>query len=98
MTTDYLFSNLLSANRNQGVHSVALSACSLLLHTSGGPLAAEDGTCPPDCCIFQVLSVEALTTQVLDGLDSAAGVASQGHLGENLGRLVNICKITTTTH
>ena len=54
------------------MHLVALSACSLLLHTSGGgPLATQDGTSPPDCCIFKVLSVEVFATQVLDGFDSA---------------------------
>lgn len=77
------------------MHSVALSARSLLLHTSGGgPLAAEDSTCPPDCCIFKVLSVKVLATQVLDGFDSATRVTSQGHLGVHLGRLVSICKMT----
>ena len=55
------------------MHLVALSACSLLLHTSGGgPLTAENGTSPPDSCIFKVLSVIVLATQVLDGFDSAA--------------------------
>lgn len=77
------------------MHLVALSACSLLLHTSGGsPLATEDGTSPPDCCIFKVLSVEVLATQVLDGFDSATRVTSQSHLGVHLSRLVSIYKIT----
>ena len=74
--TNGLFTILLHANRHQGVHSVTLSTCSLLLHTSGCPLAAEDGTRPPHCRIFQVLSVEVLTTEILDVLDSATGVAS----------------------
>lgn len=75
-------------------HLVALSTCPLLLHTSGGPLAAEDGTSPPYSCIFQVLSVKILTTEILDGLDSTTGVLSQGHLRYNLGRFVDICRIT----
>ena len=77
------------------MHLVALSACSLLLHTSGGgPLAAEDGTSPPDCCIFEVLSIIVLATQVLDGFDSATRVTSQSYLGVHLSRLVSICKVT----
>lgn len=75
-------------------HLVALSTCPLLLHTSGGPLAAENGTSSPYSCIFQVLSVKILTTEILDGLDSTTGVLSQGHLRYNLGRLVDICRIT----
>lgn len=93
--TNELFSNLLFGSRYHCVHLVALSACSLLLHTSGGgPLATEDGTSPPDCCIFKVSSVEVLVTQVLDGFDSATRVTSQSHLGVHLSRLVSIWKIT----
>ena len=92
-----MFSNLLSGNKYHCVHLVALSACSLLLHTSGGgPLTAEDGTSPPDCCIFKVLSVIVLATQVLDGFNSATRVTSQSHLGVHLSRLVGICKMTKT--
>ena len=92
--TNLLSSVLFVSKKHQGADLVALSACSLLLNTSGGPLAAEDSTCPSDCCIFQISSVEVLTTQVLDGLDSATGVASKGHLSKILGWLVCICKIT----
>ena len=76
---------------------VALSACSLFLHTSGGgPLTAEYGTSPPDCCIFKVSSVIVPATQVLDGFNSATRVASQSHLGVHLSRLVSIWKKTQT--
>ena len=79
------------------MHLVALSACSLLLHASGGgPLAAEDGTSPPDCCIFKVLSIIILATQVLDGFNGATRVTSQSHLGVHLSRLVSICKVANT--
>ena len=79
------------------MHLIALSACSLLLHTSGGgPLTAEDGTSPPDSCIFKISSVIVLTTQVFDGFDSATGVTSQSHLGVHLSRLVSIYKMTYT--
>lgn len=82
MTTSCLFSILLSGDhRYQGKHLVALSACSLLLHASRGPLAAEDGTCSPDCSIFQVWTVEALPAEILDSLDSATGIAGHGYLG-----------------
>lgn len=96
--TSLLYSVLFIIKKYQGADLVALSACSLLLNTSGGPLAAEDSTCPSDCCILQILSVEVLTTQVLDGLDSATGVASKGHLSKILGWLVCICKVTTKTN
>ena len=95
--TSSLFSNLLSESRYQCAHSVALSASTILLHTSAGPLAAEDGTCPPDSCILQILSVIVLATQVLNGLDGATRVTSQSHLGGNLRGLVGICKETNTT-
>ena len=94
MTTIFLFSVLLFGNRFQDAHLVALSACSLLLHTSGGLLAAEDGTRPLESCIFQALSVEVLTKQIF-GVYSATGVASKGHLGFILAGLVSICRITT---
>ena len=95
MTTIFLFSVLLFGKRFQDAHLVALSACSLLLHISGGLLAAEDGTRPLESCIFQVLSVEVLTKQIFDGVYSATGVAySKGHFNFILAEFVSICRIT----